>query len=156
MEDSNLKFINSLKEKYEPKNYNLIEMLHEVQKEYGYIPLNMQEFISNYLKVELAEIYGVITFYSRFTLKPKAKYSLCVCMGTACYVKGADKLLSYLENLLNIKLGEITDDQLFGIVDARCVGACSLAPIFMVNDKVYGKADEKLIKEVISSIRKES
>ncbi len=146
-------FIEKIKEKYDETESNLIEILNEVQDNFGYIPLEIQKELSEYLNVSMAHIYGVITFYSRFSLKPKAKYSISICMGTACYVKGAKNLSSHLEALLNIKTGEVTSDKVFGIVENRCVGACSLAPVFTINDKVYGNATCESLENEIDKLK---
>jgi NADH:ubiquinone oxidoreductase subunit E len=101
----------------------------------------------------MAEIYGVITFYSRFTLKPKGKYNVSVCLGTACFVKGSEKVLDRVKELLKIDVGETTPDGLFSIEATRCVGACGLAPVFKVNEEVYGKATPELVDKVIEEYR---
>ena len=147
-------FLDGLCEKYQPIKDNLIQMLNEVQEHYGYIPIKAQKALSQFLKVEMAEIYGVITFYSRFTLKPKGKYNVAVCLGTACYVKGSQKILDRLEERLKIQPGQTTEDGMFSIDKTRCVGACGLAPVFTVNGEVYGKATVKKLDEVLDSLLK--
>ena len=139
--------------KYEKNKSNLIQILNEVQEYYGYIPEKAQLAISNYLGMEMAEIYGVITFYSRFTLKPKGKYNIAVCLGTACFVKGSEKLLDTAKEALKIKEGETTEDGNFSLEATRCIGACGLAPVFTVNDEVYGKATPELMKKVIAEYK---
>ena len=135
--------------KYEKDKSNLIQILNEVQEHYGYVPTKAQMAISEYLEIEMAEIYGVITFYSRFTLKPKGKYHIAICLGTACFVKGSEKLLDTAKEALKIKEGETTQDGKFSLEATRCIGACGLAPVFTVNDEVYGKATPELMKKVI-------
>ena len=135
--------------KYSKDKSNLIQILNEVQEYYGYIPKQSQEAISVYLDIEMAEIYGVITFYSRFTLEPKGKYNIAVCLGTACYVKGSEKILDRVKEKLGIDVGQTTEDGLFSIEATRCIGACGLAPVFTVNDDVYGKATIAMVDEVI-------
>ena len=103
----------------------------------------------------MAEIYGVITFYSRFTLKPKGKYHIAVCLGTACYVKGSQKIMDRLLERLQIQAGETTPDGKFSIEETRCVGACGLAPVFTVNGEVYGKATVQKLDQVIDELMKE-
>ena len=149
------KFMEKLFEKYLPDKDNLIQILNEVQDEYGYIPEMCQELISNYLKISKAEIYGVITFYSRFTLEPKGKYTISICLGTACYVKGSQKILDRLQERLKIEPGQTTEDGMFSIDKTRCVGACGLAPVFTVNDEVYGKATVKMLDEVLDKLMEE-
>lgn len=146
------KFMEKLLNEYLPVKDNLIQILNEVQNKYGYIPKEAQMQISEYLKIPMAEIYGVVTFYSRFTLKPKGKYSISVCLGTACYVKGSQKILDRLQERLKIKPGETTEDGLFSIDETRCVGACGLAPVFTVNGEVYGKATVKKLDEVLDEL----
>ena len=148
-------FLSKLFEKYEPIKDNLIQMLNEVQEHYGYIPLKAQKALSEHLNVAMAEVYGVITFYSRFTTEPKGKYNIAVCMGTACFVKGSQSILDRLKERLKISGGQTTPDGKFSIDEVRCVGACGLAPVFMVNDEVYGNATVKMVDEVLDKLEKE-
>ena len=140
-------------QKYEKDKSNLIQILNETQEHYGYIPKSAQTEISEYLNMPMAEIYGVITFYSRFTLKPKGKYNVAVCLGTACFVKGSEKVLDRLKERLGIDVGETTPDGKFSIEATRCIGACGLAPVFTVNDEVYGKATPEMIDKVIDEYK---
>ena len=117
----------------------LMPIMQHAQEIYGYLPIEVQKVISDELHVPLAEIYGVVTFYARFSTQPKGKYAVSVCMGTACYVKGAGKILEKFENALGIKAGEVTDDGMFSLDACRCIGACGLAPVATVNGEVYGK-----------------
>ena len=135
--------------KYKKDKDELIQILNEFQDKYGYISNEVQEEISKYLEIPMAEIYGVITFYSRFTMKPKGKYNVAVCLGTACFVKGSEKILDKLKERLGIDVGETTSDGKFSIEATRCVGACGLAPVFTVNDEVYGKATPELLDKVL-------
>ena len=141
--------IEKILSKYEKDKSNLIQILNEVQETYGYIPENIQLEISKYLGMEMAEIYGVITFYARFTLKPKGRYNIAVCLGTACFVKGSEKILDRVKQKLGIDVGETTADGKFSLEATRCIGACGLAPVFTVNDEVYGKATPELVDKVI-------
>lgn len=125
--------------KYKNDQGALIPVLHEVQDYFGYLPIEVQKVISDELHVPLAEIYGVVTFYARFSTQPKGKYAVSVCMGTACYVKGGGKILEKFENILGIKAGEVTDDGMFSLDACRCIGACGLAPVATVNGEVYGR-----------------
>lgn len=134
---------------------NLIQVLNEVQEKYGYIPKFAQTEISEYLAIPMAEVYGVITFYSRFTLEPKGKYSVSICLGTACFVKGSEKLLDRAKQLIGISEGQTTEDGLFSIDTTRCIGACGLAPVFTVNGEVYGRASVKTVDEAIAKIKEE-
>lgn len=155
---ANNKIVEEMKkilEKYPKEKDMLITILNDVQVRFGYIPQIAQMEISKYLGIPMAEIYGVITFYSRFTLKPKGKYNLSVCLGTACFVKGSQALLDRAKERLKIEPGDVTADGKFSIDDVRCVGACGLAPVFMVNDEVYGNATVKQLDEVIDTLSKE-
>lgn len=142
-------------EKYEKDKSNLIQILNQFQEKYGYISQDAQKAISEYLNISMAEVYGVITFYSRFTLEPKGKYNIAVCLGTACFVKGSEKVLDKVKEILKIDVGQTTEDGLFSIEATRCVGACGLAPVFTVNDEVYGKATPEMVESVIRRIRDE-
>ena len=146
--------VKQLLEIYKQEKDNLIQILEEIQVKYGYIPKISQMEISEYLKVPMAEIYGVITFYSRFSLKPKGKYNVSVCLGTACFVKGSKEILEAAKEKLKIDEGQTSDDGLFSLDTTRCVGACGLAPVFTINDEVYGKATVKKINEVLDEYKK--
>ena len=134
---------------------NLIQILNEVQNYYGYIPQKAQVAISKYLDIPMAEIYGVITFYARFTLKPKGKYHVAICLGTACFVKGSEKIIERAKERLGIDVGETTKDGKYSLEATRCIGACGLAPVFTVNGEVYGKATVKMLDEVLDKYDKE-
>ena len=148
-------FLKDLCNIYKSEKDNLIQMLNEVQEHYGYIPKEAQKVLSEFLSIPMAEIYGVVTFYSRFTLKPKGKYSISVCLGTACFVKGSQKIMDRLTERLCIGPGETTKDGKFSIDQTRCVGACGLAPVFTVNGEVYGKATVKKLDEVLDKLMEE-
>lgn len=141
---------------YAKEKDKLVAILNDVQERFGYIPKEAQFEISEYLSIPMAEIYGVITFYSRFTLQPKGKYNISICMGTACFVKGSQALLDRVKERLHIGPGEVTPDGKFSIDDVRCVGACGLAPVFMVNDEVYGNATVKQLDEVLDKYSQEN
>lgn len=138
--------------KYERDKSNLIQILNEVQEKYGYISTETQKEISEYLEISMAEVYGVVTFYSRFTLEPKGKYNVAVCLGTACFVKGSEKVLDKVKEILKIDVGQTTPDGLFSIEATRCIGACGLAPVFTINGEVYGKATPEMIESVLKKI----
>ena len=148
-------FLERICKEYKPIKDNLIQMLNEVQEHYGYIPMNVQKVLSEFLNVPMAEIYGVVTFYSRFTLKPKGKNNIAVCLGTACYVKGSQKIMDRLKERLKIEPGETTKDGKFSIEETRCVGACGLAPVFTVNGEVYGKATVQMLDQVLDKLEKD-
>ena len=128
----------------------LMPVMQEAQEIYGYLPIEVQQMIAKGLSVPVEKVYGVATFYSRFTLTPKGKYNIQICLGTACYVKGADKVLAKLEEILGIKAGETTSDGKFSIEAARCVGACGLAPVMVINEEVYGKVTPDMVKEILN------
>lgn len=116
-----------------------IPVLHEAQDIYGYLPIEVQEMISEGLGVSLAEIYGIVTFYTQFSLNPKGRYQIGVCLGTACYVKGSGDILEKIKSILEIDVGECSADGKFSLDATRCVGACGLAPVVTINDDVYGR-----------------
>lgn len=129
---------------------SLIEVLHKVQDFYGYIPKEAFNIIGDKLNVPYSKIYGVVTFYSRFSLIPKGKYNISVCNGTACYVKGAENIMNAFSEKLGIKLGETTKDLQFSVNETRCLGACANAPIVSVNDYVYEDVNVDDIERIIS------
>lgn len=118
---------------------SLMPILQEAQGIYGYLPLEVMEIISTETHTPLEEIYGVATFYSQFSLNPKGQYKVSVCLGTACYVKGAGDVFDRLQQRLGIGSGECTADGRFSLEACRCIGACGLAPVMTVNDEVYGR-----------------
>lgn len=146
------KFLKELFAEYKPEKDNLIQMLNEVQEHYGYVPMYVQEELSKFLNMPMAEIYGVVTFYSRFSLEPQGKYKISVCLGTACFVKGSQKIMDRLSERLKIEAGQTTEDGLFTIDQTRCVGACGLAPVFTVNGEVYGKATVQQLDKVLDEL----
>lgn len=154
MEQKLKKEVKKILEVYTQEKDNLISILNDIQVKYGYIPQIAQKEISEYLKIPMAEIYGVITFYSRFTLKPKGKYAISVCLGTACFVKGSEKIMERLKGRLKIEEGETTQDGKFSIDSTRCVGACGIAPVFTINGEVYGRATVKKLDEVLDKLEK--
>ncbi len=127
----------------------LMPILHEAQEIYGYLPSEVQTMIAEELDIPLSEVYGVATFYTRFTLNPKGKHRVSVCLGTACYVKGSDKVLAEIEKELRISCGECTPDGNFSIDSCRCVGACGLAPVMLVDEEVYGKTKPGDVKGIL-------
>ena len=132
----------------------LINILHKSQEYFGYLPESIQKIIAHELKISVARVYGVITFYSFFTMKPKGKHPISICTGTACYVRGAEKVVDEFKKELKIKVGEVTEDGLFSIDCLRCVGACGLAPVLMVGDKVYGRVEPEQVKDILAHYRK--
>ena len=127
--------------------------LQEAQDIYGYLPIEVQTIIAEDLGVSLSEVYGVVTFYSQFSLNPKGEHRISICLGTACYVKGADKILEALEEKLGIKVGGCTPDGLFSLDACRCVGACGLAPVMMIDEDVYGRMTVDIIDDILDKYR---
>lgn len=127
-----------------------IPVLHKAQEIYGYLPIEVQKMISEGLGVPLAEIYGIVTFYTQFSLNPKGEYQIGVCLGTACYVKGSGDILQEIKDILKIDVGECTPDGKFSLDATRCVGACGLAPVVTINDDVYGRLGKGEIGDILA------
>ncbi len=142
--------IRGICDRYREERTPLMMILSDIQNEYGYIPLEVQEIVSEETGIPVAEIYGVVTFYSFFSLKPKGKYVIGCCLGTACYVKGAQQVIDKFSELLGIGPGETTEDGLFTIDALRCIGACGIAPAVSINGKVYPKMSVSQVNEVIA------
>lgn len=128
----------------------LIRVLHKAQSIFGYLPKEVQIFVAKKLDLPVTKVYGVVSFYSYFTMKPKGKYDISVCLGTACYVRGADKILAELVKKLGIEVGETSDDGKFSLRTLRCVGACGLAPVVMIGEKVYGRVTPDMIPNILA------
>jgi len=131
----------------------LMPTLHAAQKIFGCIPLPIQKVISSELDVSIARINGVVTFYGHFSVEPKGKNIISVCLGTACYVKGSQGILDAFSHDLNVKVGDTTSDGLFTLEATRCIGACGLAPIFTVNEEVYANGSVQLVKKVVQKLK---
>lgn len=140
-------------DKLETKKGNLISVLHKAQEIFGYLPVDVQKYVAQNMEVPLAEVYGVITFYSFFTTKPRGKYPISVCMGTACYVNGAQNILTEVERELRIKVGQTSEDGNFSIDVLRCVGACGMAPVVMVGNKIHGKVEAENVNALLKEYR---
>lgn len=153
LQESAVKKINEICDRYVDERTPLMMILSDVQKEYGYIPLEVQELVSEMTGISVAEIYGVVTFYSFFSLKPKGKYVIGCCLGTACYVKGAQQIIDKFSDLLHIKPGETSDDGLFTLDALRCIGACGIAPAVTINGTVYPKMTVDGVPQIIESYR---
>lgn len=135
---------------YKHREGSLIQILHLSQEIYGYLPLELQEFIATSLGKPLSEVSGVVTFYSFFSTKPRGQHTIRVCLGTACYVRGGKKIVERLENLLDVEIGETTKDGKFTFEIARCIGACGLAPAMMIDDVVYKQVNVNKLESIIS------
>ncbi|NMD00169.1 MAG: NADH-quinone oxidoreductase subunit NuoE [Bacteroidales bacterium] len=151
--ESKIKKIQEICKKFNNDEGELIKILHTVQSEFGYLPAEVQEIIAKELKISVAKIYGIVTFYSFFTMTPKGEHPISVCLGTACYVRGAEKVLDEFKKPLNIKIGESTSDGKFSINCLRCVGACGLAPVVMIGDKTYGRVAPEQVKEILEEYK---
>lgn len=134
----------------------LINVLHRAQSIFGYLPPKLQLYIARNINIGAAEVNGVVSFYSYFTEKKAGKHVVSVCMGTACYVKGAEEILDKVLSELGVEKNEITKDGLFSVKDVRCVGACSLAPIVTIDDKVFGYVKEEKVAEILNEYRGDS
>jgi len=144
-----VKQITEIVNRYKDEETPLMMILEAIQTEYGYIPLEVQELVSSLTNIPVAEIYGVVTFYSFFSLKPKGKYVIGVCLGTACYVKGGQQVMDKFSEMLGIKPGETTEDGLFTLDALRCIGACGIAPAISINGKVYPKMEVNKVGPII-------
>jgi NADH-quinone oxidoreductase subunit E/NADP-reducing hydrogenase subunit HndA len=142
-------------EKHRSERGCLMPVLHEAQAIYGYLPSEVQTIIADELNIPLAEVYGVATFYSQFSLNPKGKHRISVCLGTACYVKGSDKILAAIEKELRITCGQCSADRKFSLDSCRCVGACGLAPVMIVDGEVYGRLTEKDVAGILDKYLKD-
>lgn len=145
--------LSKLIEKYRNDKSELINCLQLVQSELGYIPEYAVQEIAETLNVPESDVYSVVTFYAQFTLRKKAKFTIEICLGTACYVLGADKIQKVLEKELNLKLGDKSKDDKFELVQSRCLGCCSMAPVIKINDKIYGNLTEEKTIDIINSLK---
>ena len=149
--DEQVKDFNELLEKNKNNRTNIMEVLQKTQGIFGYIPEDSIKLISNALQLPESEIYGIVTFYSQFSLTPKAKYNIDVCLGTACFVLGAQDVLNKILEKLNVKVGETTADGKWIVTSCRCLGCCGLAPAITINGEVYGKVKVEDIDKIIDS-----
>ena len=137
-------------EKHKNEPGAIMPVLQEAQNVYGYLPIEVQQMVADGLGVPLSEVFGVATFYSQFSLTPKGKYNISVCLGTACYVKGSGKILEELSKELGIEAEECTEDGKFSLTACRCIGACGLAPVITINDDVYGRLVPEDVKGILA------
>ncbi|MCL2074491.1 MAG: NAD(P)H-dependent oxidoreductase subunit E [Marinilabiliaceae bacterium] len=150
LSECNVEKIKELCKKFNNDSGELINVLHGAQEVFGYLPAEVQELIAEELKVSVAHVYGVVSFYSFFSMLPKGKFPISICMGTACYVRGAEKVVDEFKQMLNIKVGDTTPDGKFSLSCLRCVGACGLAPVVTIGDKVYGRVSASEVKKIIA------
>ena len=154
LNEAAVKKINEICDRYANETTPLMMILSDIQTEYGYIPVEVQELVSEKTGISVAEIYGVVTFYSFFSLKPKGKYVIGCCLGTACYVKGAQQIIDKFSELLGIAPGGTTEDGLFTLDALRCIGACGIAPAVTINGKVYPKMQVSEVPGVVAEYKK--
>ena len=153
LSESAVKQIVEIINRYQGEQTPLMMILSDIQREYGYIPLDVQELISEKTGIPVAEIYGVVTFYSFFSLTPKGKYVIGVCLGTACYVKGSQQVIDKFSELIGINPGQTSEDGLFTLDALRCIGACGIAPALTINGKVYPKVAVADVAKIVEEYR---
>lgn len=151
--ENTVQLIKDVCAEFENKENELINVLHGVQNKLGYLPAEVQEVIAHELRMSVAKVYGVVTFYSFFTMIPQGEFPISICMGTACYVRGAEQVLNEFKRQLKVEVGESTEDGKFSINCLRCVGACGLAPVVTVGEKVYGRVSPSEVKKIIAEYR---
>ena len=147
--ESNVAKIEAICKEFNNDKGELINVLHKTQNTFGYLPEDVQEIIAENLHTSLAQVYGVVSFYSFFTMTPKGKHPINICKGTACYVRGAEKIINEFKTLLDINIGETTKDEKFSLSSLRCIGTCGLAPVVLIGDKVYGRVTLDSVKEIL-------
>ena len=147
--DCKIDQIKTLCKKFNNDGGELINVLHGAQEMFGYLPAEVQEVVAQELNVSVAHVYGVVTFYSFFSMLPKGEHPISICMGTACYVRGAEKVLDEFKRQLDVKVGETTPDGKFSLSCLRCVGACGLAPVVTIGEKVYGRVSPDDVKKIV-------
>ena len=153
LSESKIKFIKDVCKSFGNKAGEVINVLHKVQGEFGYLPAEVQEVVAKELNIPVSRVYGIVSFYSFFTMTPKGEHPISVCLGTACYVRGAEKVLDELKRQLGIGVGEVTPDGKFSLTCLRCVGACGLAPVIEVGEKVYGRMTPDRVKDVLAEYK---
>ena len=150
LNEENFKTLEKFIDDIPNKEGALIEVLHKAQGLFGYLPEEVQAFVAKHLNIPSSKVYGVVTFYSYFTIKPRGKYVINVCMGTACFVRGSGDVLQEFQKKLKLKTGETTSDDKFTLGSLRCVGACGLAPVVTINDKVYGHVTVNQVDKILA------
>ena len=153
LSESKINFVKDVCKSFNNDGGEVINVLHKVQGEFGYLPAEVQELVAKELNIPVSKVYGIVSFYSFFTMTPKGEYPISVCLGTACYVRGAEKVLDELKRQLGINVGEVTPDGKFSLTCLRCVGACGLAPVIEVGDKVYGRMTPDRVKDVLAEYK---
>ncbi len=153
VKEKDLKKIQEICKSFNNQPGELINVLHKTQEHFGYLPAEIQEVVAQELNMSVAKVYGVVTFYSFFTMLPKGKYPISICTGTACYVRGADNVLQEFKRQLEIEVGETTDDGKYSLSCLRCVGACGLAPVVLVGEKTYGRVSPEGVKAILDEYK---
>jgi len=153
LSESKINFVKEVCKSFGNKAGEVINVLHKVQGEFGYLPAEIQELVAKELNIPVSRVYGIVSFYSFFTMTPKGEHPIAVCLGTACYVRGAEKVLDELKRQLGINVGEVTPDGKFSLTCLRCVGACGLAPVIEVGEKVYGRMTPDRVKDVLAEYK---
>lgn len=148
-EEEKYRLLGEVIEDYEKKESNLIQILHMAQAIFGFLPFEVQKFIAKEMDMPISKVSGVVTFYSFFSTKPKGKYTVRVCLGTACYVRGGKKIVEKLKEILGIEVGGTTQDMKFSLEVMRCIGACGLAPAVSINDKVYKQVNPDKLEKIL-------
>jgi NADP-reducing hydrogenase subunit HndA len=154
--ESAIQTIKEVCKKFDNQESELINVLHGIQEKLGYLPAEVQELIAHELNMSVAKVYGVVTFYSFFTMIPKGEFPISICMGTACYVRGAEQVLNEFKRQLKIEVGQPSSDGKFSLSCLRCVGACGLAPVVTVGEKVYGRVSPQQVKQIIAEYQEGS
>ncbi len=149
LKENDLQQLKDVCKSFNNEEGELINVLHKAQGIFGYLPAEVQEVVARQLKISVAKVYGVVTFYSFFTMVPRGRYPISVCTGTACYVRGAEKVLDEFKRLIKVPVGETTPDGKFSIAGLRCVGACGLAPVVLIGDKTYGRVAPDGVRKIL-------
>ena len=150
LSESKINFVKDICKQFNNEGGEVINVLHKVQGEFGYLSAEVQELVAEELHIPVARVYGIVSFYSFFTMTPKGRYPISVCLGTACYVRGAEKVIDELKRQLAIQVGGTTSDGKFSLNCLRCVGACGLAPVMMIGDKVYGRVTADKVAGILA------
>ncbi len=150
LSESKINFVKDICKRYNNEAGEVINVLHKVQGEFGYLSAEVQELVAEELHIPVSRVYGIVSFYSFFTMTPKGRYPISVCLGTACYVRGAEKVIDELKRQLAIQVGGTTPDGKFSLNCLRCVGACGLAPVMMIGDKVYGRVTADKVAGILA------
>jgi len=153
LKEQDLNKVKEICKSFNNEEGELINVLHKTQEHFGYLPAEIQEAVAQELNMSVAKVYGVVTFYSFFTMLPKGKFPISICTGTACYVRGAENVLQEFKRQLGINVGETSEDGKYSLSCLRCVGACGLAPVVLVGDKTYGRVSPEGVKEILEEYK---